>query len=162
MANLVRRQHVFDELFDLRNSFDHLFNRFLRKSSSTEEPSGLVIFAVPPIEAWIDNEKKEYHLSIAVPGIDPKDIQLNLQGNNIAVTGERKATETEKKADYLHQEFSYARFARTITLPEGVQTDKLTAEYKDGVLEITAPLSESALPKKIEIKNPAKTKGASA
>jgi HSP20 family molecular chaperone IbpA len=47
-------------------------------------------------------------------------------------------------------------------LPEGVETSKLTAEYKDGVLEVTAPLSESALPKKIEIKTETKAKGASA
>jgi HSP20 family protein len=117
---------------------------------------------VPPIEAWVDNEKKEYHLSIAVPGIDPKEVQLNLHGNNLTVTGEHKSSGEKKEADYLEQEFSYDRFARTIVLPEGVEADKLTAEYKNGVLEITAPLSESALPKKIEIKTPAKAKSAGA
>jgi HSP20 family protein len=153
---------MFNELFDLRSSFDHLINRFLNKSTSTEEPTAPLIFAVPPIEAWVDNEKKEYHLSIAVPGIDPKEVQLNLHGNNLTVTGEHKSSEEKKEADYLQQEFSYDRFARTIVLPEGVEADKLTAEYKNGVLEVTAPLSESALPKKIEIKTSAKAKGAGA
>lgn len=162
MANLVKRQHMFNELFDLRNSFDHLINRFLNKSTSTEEPTAHLIFAVPPIEAWVDNEKKEYHLSIAVPGIDPKEVQLSLHANNLTVTGEHKSNEEKKEADYLQQEFSYDRFARTIVLPEGVEADKLTAEYKNGVLEVTAPLSESALPKKIEIKTSAKAKGAGA
>ena len=162
MANLVKRQHMFNELFDLRSSFDHLINRFLNKSTSTEEPTADLIFAVPPIEAWVDNEKKEYHLCIAVPGIDPKEVQLNLHGNNLTVTGEHKSSEEKKEADYLQQEFSYDRFARTIVLPEGVEADKLTAEYKNGVLEVTAPLSESALPKKIEIKTSAKAKGAGA
>jgi len=162
MANLAKRQHMFNELFDLRSSFDHLINRFLNKSTSTEEPTAHLIFSVPPIEAWVDNEKKEYHLSIAVPGIDPKEVQLNLHGNNLTVTGEHKSSEEKKEADYLQQEFSYDRFARTIVLPEGVEADKLTAEYKNGVLEVTAPLSESALPKKIEIKTSAKAKGAGA
>ena len=162
MANLAKRQHMFNELFDLKSSFDHLINRFLNKSTSTEEPTAHLIFSVPPIEAWVDNEKKEYHLSIAVPGIDPKEVQLNLHGNNLTVTGEHKSSEEKKEADYLQQEFSYDRFARTIVLPEGVEADKLTAEYKNGVLEVTAPLSESALPKKIEIKTSAKAKGAGA
>jgi len=162
MANLAKRQHMFNELFDLRSSFDHLMNRFLNHSTSTEDRSAKLIFAVPPIEAWVDNEKKEYHLSIAVPGIDPKEVQLNLHGHNLTVTGEHKSSEEKKEADYLEQEFSYDRFARTIVLPEGVEADKLTAEYKNGVLEVTAPLSESALAKKIEIKTSAKAKGASA
>ena len=162
MANLAKRQHMFNELFDLRSSFDHLMNRFLNHSTSTEDRSAKLIFAVPPIEAWVDNEKKEYHLSIAVPGIDPKEVQLNLHGNNLTVTGEHKSSEEKKEADYLQQEFSYDRFARTIVLPEGVEADKLTAEYKNGVLEVIAPLSESALPKKIEIKTSAKAKGAGA
>ena len=162
MANLAKRQHMFNELFDLRSSFDHLMNRFLNHSTSTEDRSAKLIFAVPPIEAWVDNEKKEYHLSIAVPGIDPKEVQLNLQGHNLTVTGEHKSSEEKKEADYLEQEFSYDRFARTIVLPEGVEADKLTAEYKNGVLEVTAPLSESALAKKIEIKTSAKAKGAGA
>ena len=162
MANLVKRQHMFNELFDLRSSFDHLINRFLNKSTSTEEPTAHLIFAVPPIEAWVDNEKKEYHLCIAVPGIDPKEVQLNLHGNNLTVTGEQKGSGEKKGTDYLEQEFSYDRFARTIVLPEGVDTMKLEAEYKDGVLEITAPLSESALPKRIEIKTPTKAKSAGA
>lgn len=162
MANLAKRQHMFNELFDLRSSFDHLMNRFLNHSTSTEDRSAKLIFAVPPIEAWVDNEKKEYHLSIAVPGIDPKEVQLNLHGHNLTVTGEHKSSEEKKEADYLQQEFSYDRFARTIVLPEGVEADKLTAEYKNGVLEVTAPLSESALAKKIEIKTSAKAKGAGA
>ena len=49
MASLVKREHMFNELFDFRRSFDHLFNRFLSNSASMEEPSAKLIFAVPPI-----------------------------------------------------------------------------------------------------------------
>lgn len=159
MANLARRENNFNELFDLRSSFDHLFNRVANNSAGMENRAKL-IFAVPPIEAWVDNQKKEYHLSIAVPGIDPKEVELKIHGNNLTVTGEHKQTDEKKHADYLEQEFSYNQFARSIVLPPGVQTDKLSAEYKDGVFEITAPLSESALPKKIEIKSAIRAKGA--
>jgi HSP20 family protein len=162
MANLVKREHVFNELFDFRRSFDHLFNRFLSNSAPAEESTAKLIFAVPPIEAWVDKEKKEYHLCIAVPGVDPKEVELYLSGNNLTVSGEHKSESEKKGADQLQQEFSYERFQRTIVLPEGVDAQKLEAEYHNGVLEITAPLSESALPKRIEIKSTAKAKGAGA
>ena len=162
MANLAKREHVFNELFDLRHSFDHLFNRVLNSSESNEEGPTRLILAVPPIEAWVDNEKKEYHLSIAVPGVDPKEVQLNLHGNDLTVSGEHKSSQEKKDADYLQQEFSYDRFQRKIVLPEGVDASKLTAEYNNGVLKITAPLSASALPKQIEIKSSAKAKGVGA
>ena len=92
MANLARREDIFDDLFDFRRTFDHIFNH----------------------------------------------------------------------TDYLHREFSYERFERTIALPEGVDTEKIAAEYNNGVLEITARVSATALPKRIEIKSLPKTKGASA
>jgi len=161
MANLARRQNTFNELFDLRSSFDHLFNRVANNSTGADDQSARLIFAVPPIEAWVDNDKKEYHLSIAVPGIDPKEVELKVHGNNLTVVGEHKSSDEKKGKDYLEQEFSYNRFARSIVLPPGVQADKLSAEYTDGVLEVSAPLSESALPKKIEIKSSGQSQGRS-
>ena len=151
MANLVKREHLFNELSELRHTFDRLFSRVLNHSTSADEPEARLIFAVPPIEAWVDNEKKEYHLSIAVPGVDPKEVQLNLHGNNLTISGEHKSTDNRKNADYLHQEFSYERFARRIVLPEGVETSKLTAEYKDGVLTVTLPKREETKPRQVKV-----------
>ena len=118
--------------------------------------------AIPPIEAWVDNNEKKYHLSIAIPGMDLKDLQIDLQGNNLTVSGEHKSEGEKKDANYLEREFSLGRFERLITLPEGVDTEKLSAEYNNGVLEISAPLSASALPKRIEIKTQPKAKQAGA
>jgi HSP20 family protein len=61
---------------------------------------------------------------------------------------ERRSTDV----DVLHEEISYGAFERTFTMPDGVDADKLSAEYKDGVLEITAPVAASALPRRIEVK----------
>jgi HSP20 family protein len=163
MANLaIRRESTLDDLFDFRRNFDHIFNRFLGGSASTGERGRNMLVAVPPIEAWVDRENKKYRLSIAVPGVDPKELQVELQGNNLTVSGEHEAEEEKKDADYLQREFSYGRFERTFVLPEGVDTEKLSAEYNNGVLEISAPLSETALPKRIEMKSSAKAKGAGA
>jgi len=162
MANLARREHGFNDLFDLRHSFDQIFNRMLRGSSSTGDREVRTFVAIPPIEAWVDNNEKKYHLSIAIPGMDLKDLQIDLQGNNLTVSGEHKSEGEKKDANYLEREFSLGRFERLITLPEGVDTEKLSAEYNNGVLEISAPLSASALPKRIEIKTQPKAKQAGA
>ena len=161
MANLARRD-MLDELFDFRRTFDHIFNRFLTVPGAPDDRAARVFAEVPPIEAWVDKEKKKYHLRIAVPGVDPKELQVELQGSNLTVRGEHQSSEEKKEADYMRQEFSYGRFERTIVLPEGADTSKLIAEPNNGVLEITAPLSEAALPKQIEVKSTPKAKGAGA
>jgi HSP20 family protein len=162
MANLARPETIFNDLFDFRRDLNGVFSRLVSGSQSGSERPLKIIAAVPPIEAWVDNDEKKYHLSIALTGVDPKDIELNVQGNNLTVSGEQKVSEEKKDADFLYQEFAYGRFERTITLPEGVDTSKLTAEYKNGVLEITAPMSANALPRKVEIKAVPVAKGASA
>ena len=152
MANLAARDTVFSDLFDFRRDLNGIFNRLVTGSQPGSERSARILAAVPPIEAWVDKDEKKYHLSIALAGVDPKDIELNVQGNNLTVSGEQKVSEEKKDADFVYQEFAYGRFERTITLPEGVDTQKLTAEYKNGVLEITAPMNANALPRKVEIK----------
>jgi HSP20 family protein len=162
MANLASRDTFFNELFDFRRDLNGIFSRLVTGAPPVSERALKLIAAVPPIEAWVDKDEKKYHLSIALAGVDPKDVHLSVQGNNLTVSGEQKASEAKKEANYQYQEFSYGRFERTIALPEGVETEKLTAEYKNGVLEITAPMSANALPRKIEIKTLPAAKGASA
>ena len=162
MANLLRRENPFDHLFDFRRDFDEKFNRLLAGSALAGERPAKLIVAVPPVEAWVDKENKKYHLSIAVPGIDPKDVQVNLQGNDLTVSGEHKSKEEKKEANFLQEEFSYGRFERSVVLPEGVDLEKVTAEYKNGVLEIEAPITAAALPKRIEVKTAPIAKGAAA
>jgi HSP20 family protein len=162
MANLAARDTVFSDLFDFRRDLNGIFNRLVTGSQPGNERQARILAAVPPIEAWVDKDEKKYHLSIALAGVDPKDIELNVQGNNLTVSGEQKVSEEKKDADFVYQEFAYGRFERTITLPEGVDTQKLTAEYKNGVLEITAPMNANALPRKVEIKAVPVAKSASA
>ena len=162
MTNLARRENLFEHLLDFRRDFDDKLNRLVTGSVSGGERAARLIVAVPPIEAWVDKENKKYHLSIAVPGVDPKEVEVNVQGNNLTVSGEHKSSEEKKEADYLEEEFSYGRFERSIVLPEGIDAGKIIAEYKNGVLEIEAPITAEALPKRIEIKTAPIAKGASA
>jgi HSP20 family protein len=162
VANLAKRENAFEELFDFRRDFDGLFNRLLAGPVFNSGAPRRLIVAVPPIEAWVDSKEKQFHMSIAIPGVDPKQIQLNVQGNDLTIAGEQKSAEETKDANFLLREFAYGAFQRTVTMPEGVDTSKLSAEYRNGMLEIVAPLTTAATPKQIEIKSEDKTKSASA
>ena len=153
MANLARTESVFDRLFDFRRDFDNLFSGMLTDASQRGRRVESLVFAVPPIEAWVDPNDKKYHLSVALAGVNPQEVQLNLQGNTLTVSGEHKSGDEKKDANYLQREFSYEQFERIIQLPEAIDTQKLTAQYNNGVLEIVAPIRAEALPKQIEIKN---------
>jgi HSP20 family protein len=153
MNNLVPRGNLFQDLFDFRRDFDQIFNRMVSgwpfgEDRTSQSPA---TFA-PAIQSYVDKDGKTYHCLVSLPGVDPKDVQIHAQGNTLAVSGERKVSQTANDVDYLQNEIWYGTFERTLTLPEGIDVDKLNAEYHHGVLEITAPVAASALPRRIEIK----------
>jgi HSP20 family protein len=162
MAKLMKREGLFEDLFDFRQSIDDLFNRMISRSPWAGERVTELQPEVPPVEAWIDKEGKNYHLKVSLPGIEPQNVQVNAQGNTISIHGERKESHESKEAQYFRREINYGTVDRTVTLPEGVEADKLTAEYNNGLLEISAPVALAALPRRIEIKTAAKSKTAGA
>jgi HSP20 family protein len=157
MTDLMLRDNFLSDLFEFRRDFDDIFNQMLslkpslREQLSLDAPVSPVPFA-PAVEAYVDKEAKKYVCRVSLPGIEPKDIEINLQGNLLKIKGEKKITKTLKEVEVKHSEFVYGSFERTLTLPEGVATDKLVAEFRNGVLEITAPVAVAALPRKIEVK----------
>ena len=162
MANLIRHVDLFEELFGFRREFDELFDRLFNGDILTPARFTPTHTEVPLMEAWVDKEGKKYHARVAIPGIEPKDVQVNLEGNTLSIHAERKENVEKKEVDYLRREFSYGFLDRVLVLPEGAETEKITAEFNNGVLEITAPMAAAALPRRIEIKGVAKPKIASA
>ena len=152
-------RNLYEELFGFRPEFDEMFNRILSGRPSAEWAE-LPAFKkefdfTPAVEAYVDKEGKKYVCRVTLPGIEPKDLQVHAQGNLLTIHGERKFTRSMKEVELMEQEVAYGVFDRTITLPEGVTVEKLTAEYVNGVLEITGPITAAALPRKIEIKTTA-------
>ena len=149
-------RNFYEDLFGVRREFDEMFNRILSGRPWAARPE-LPVFNqgfnfTPAVEAFVDKEGKKYVCRVTLPGVEPKDLQVHAQGNLLTIHGERKFTRNVKEVELMEQEVAYGVFDRTITLPEGVIVDKLTAEYVNGVLEITAPITVAALPRKIEIK----------
>jgi HSP20 family protein len=162
MRTLVSSSRHPCDLFDFRRDFDEVFNRFLNWRSPQEEQNLLEGF-VPAIETSIDKDGKKFQCHVMLPGVDPKDVNIQVQGNTLNISGERSTSRETKESDYLHREITYGSFQRLVELPEGVDKDKLNAEYRNGILEITAPIAAAALPRRIEVKSlPSSAKAAGA
>lgn len=92
------------------------------------------------------------YIDALVPGVDPKDIDLSVVRNSITIAGERKPSE-ELEGQVVHRcELGSGRFSRTLELPVEINPDKISAECKDGIMQITLGKAEHAIPRKIEIK----------
>lgn len=148
---LTRRDPVLSDIFDFRRNFDDLFSRMVsgpywERWSGTGSP----IAWIPPVECFIDQNK--FHVNLALPGVQPNQVNVQAHGNELTISGERKQETTPSEDRSFQREITYGAFERVIPLPEGVHADKIEANFRNGVLEVTAPLSEKALPRKIEVK----------
>lgn len=106
----------------------------------------------PRVDVNEDNEN--IYVIAEVPGVDKNDIKINLVGDVLTITGEKKSEVIDEKKNYYRTERRYGSFTRSFTLPSEVVIDKISAEYKEGVLNITLPKTEEAkiVEKQIEIK----------
>ena len=94
----------------------------------------------------IKEDEKNFILDLAVPGIDKKDLKIEINEDVITVSSESKDEKEVNNDDYKRREFSYSSFCRSFYLPENVNKDKIEANYKDGILSVF-------LPKDVEEKN---------
>jgi len=90
-------------------------------------------------------------LKAELPGIDPKDVDVRVENNVLTLQGERKFESEVKREEYHRVERAYGTFSRSFTLPNVVDTDKIKAEFKDGLLRVVLPKREEAKPKQISI-----------
>jgi len=105
----------------------------------------------PPIDLSETDATVQARLDL--PGVDPKEIDIQVSGNQLTIAGERKEEKEEKGELYHRIERRCGRFSRSISLPCSVNEDKIDATYRDGVLSITLPKTEAAKSKKIEVKS---------
>lgn len=86
------------------------------------------------------------------PGMKPEDIDISVQGNTLTISGEKSEREEDKGEDHYVSERRYGSFRRAVSLPSEVDSEKVQAECKDGVLTVTLPKSEKARAKRIPVK----------
>jgi len=140
----LRRWDPFRELVNLRDDMDRLFNTFFGRPP--EETEG---FWSPTVD--IEEDSENYLAKAELPGIKKEDIKISVRGNLLTLSGERKHISEMKNKTFHRIERSFGKFSRTIALPSDVDSDKVKAAYKDGILTVTLPKPESTKPKEIEV-----------
>ena len=133
--------------FHLHHDVDNLFERF--SGDATDEVAQRASW-LPAAEGRI--EDGAYVIQLALPGVDPKDVQVSLMDNILTVKGERKADHDTTGKDYFVREVAYGTFQRSFELPEGVDAAHVEAKYVKGMLEVRVPAPHAATPRMIEVK----------
>jgi HSP20 family protein len=109
-----------------------------------------------PTTAWnpavdIFENDNEVVIKAELPGMNAKDIEVKLENNILVLKGERRFEKETKEENYHRVEREYGTFSRAFTLPVAVNAEKVSAEYKDGVLKVVLPKSEEIKPKPIKV-----------
>jgi HSP20 family protein len=132
-------QEQWSSLAQLRAEVDRIFDNVFTDSWSVFSKGGLmksISSWVPSIDAAED--EKQVLVALEVPGIDVKDIDISVSGNALVVRGEKTEEKEDKGKNYYLSERRFGSFQRSIELPSNVDADSIAAEYKNGVLRITA------------------------
>jgi len=135
---------------EMQQEMNQLFSRFFgegeqagnRWSSPSESYVPRIESAVRDNTLWVKAD---------LPGIDPKDVEVEVEGNRLTLRGQRKAEHEGSEKGYLHREVQYGSFVRSFTIPDGVKAEDIQAKYHNGVLELSIPLPAEVLPKKVTI-----------
>ena len=108
--------------------------------------------AAPAVDV-VEGEKA-YEITAELPGMDEKKVEVKVANGNLTIKGEKQQEKEEKKKDYYLHERHFGSFERSFAIPEGVDADKIQANFKKGVLTVTLPKNPEAQkpPKKIEVK----------
>ena len=105
----------------------------------------------PSVE--VSEKENEILVRAEIPGLDPKDVDLSVENNNLILRGEKKREKKDEKENYVHMECSYGMFNRIIPLRAEVDKDKVSANYKNGVLTVRLPKTSESRSKKISIES---------
>jgi HSP20 family protein len=136
----------FGRLTNLRDELERLFETPLAELARSSQ---LLSGWTPALDVYEDGEN--VYVRAELPGMKREDIELSLHDGSLSLSGERKSEEKFNDAEVYRAERFFGRFQRTVTLPTPVATDKVKAQYKDGILTVTLPKAEEAKPKHIDV-----------
>ena len=147
MMNLVR-WNPYGEMTAMRNRINRMFNEPYWLTSRMDDDTGMGMWN-PAVDLY---EKGDHFVIKAeLPGVDKKDISIDLKDRVLTLSGERSYENEVKEENYYRKERSYGKFQRAFTLPSDVDSDKIKAEFKDGLLQIEVPKPEQQKPKQVTI-----------
>ena len=144
----ITRWDPLREFGTLQNQLNRLFQEVTPSRGTGDEFMTTGTF-VPPVDVYEDEHN--IVLKLEVPGIEEKDIDVQVHGNTLTVRGERKFENEEKQENFHRIERSYGAFSRSFTLPDTVDSNSVTADYQNGVLKVKLAKRAEAKPKQIKV-----------
>src|SRR3984893_7223154 len=147
--NAITRWDPLKEIEEVQNRLSNLFGRTPARLGDAKEESITVAEWAPLVDVTEDD--KEYMLKTELPEGQKEDVKVAGENGLLTIVGERKFEKEENKK-YHRVERAYGRFVRSFIVPDVVDADKVSAEFKDGVLKVHLPKSEKTKPKQIEVK----------
>lgn len=141
---LVRWQ-PFQEIDTLQRQMNRLFDELM---PITRDGRDGIAF-VPSAE--MEETADAIHLKLEIPGMDAKDLNIEVSAEAVSISGERKSETKSQEKGVTRTEFRYGKFQRVIPLSARIQNDKVQAEYKDGILKLTLPKAEEEKSKVVKV-----------
>jgi HSP20 family protein len=135
------------DLLTMHDQLNRLFDESYGRSQSAELEYGTWSPAVD-----LREEEGQYVIEADMPGMKREDIEIHVENNVLSIRGERKFEAESQKETYHRIERAYGRFTRSFTLPSRVEAEKISATYRDGILQLVVPKAEESKPKRISIK----------
>ena len=146
----LTRWSPFGSVFHLHRELDDMLGRFL--GQERRRPTG------PRGARWPGRPRSratprtaQIHVRVALPGVDPKDVEVTVSDDHLTIRGERKAEHGGQDGGRYVREFTYGSFERTFALPDGIDPGKVQAKFANGMLDLTMPTPVAVVPKKVEI-----------
>jgi HSP20 family protein len=137
----------FRDFGEMQSEMNRVFDTFLGRGG--QQAGGMERVWAPAVDMY--ETKDEMVVTAELPGLNEKDIHLSITGDMLSVRGERQWNQETKQDTYYRTERWYGKFERTLPLPMPVQSDKVKASYRDGVLTVKLPKVEEIKPKEIKI-----------
>ena len=147
MMNLVR-WNSFGEMTAMQSRIDRMFSNPYWLTGRMDDDTNMGRWN-PAVDLYEKND--HFVIKAELPGVDKKDIAIDLKDRVLTLSGERSHENEVKKENYYRKERSYGKFQRAFTLPADVDSDKIKAEFKDGLLQIEIPKPEEQKPKQVTI-----------
>lgn len=135
----------FREIESLQSEMNRLFDDFF---TTPRRGNGALGFA-PAAE--LTETPEAYHLKLEVPGIDTKDLDIQVTAESVAITGERKSESTTEENGMTRSEFHYGKFQRVIPMPGRINNQSVEASYNDGILTLVLPKAEEEKNKVVKV-----------
>lgn len=145
--NLVR-WNPWREMELFHRPYKNMFDESLFPASWWNDESGMGLWD-PAVDIYDDNDK--IVIKAELPGMDKKDIDIDLKDHILTLKGERNYENEKKEGSYYHRERTFGKFQRSFRLPVDSVADRIGAEFKDGILTIEVPKAEEEKPKKIAV-----------